>query len=285
MGRKSANKAGRADKVDKPDKPDKPDQVGKRHKAAKAGGGKAKAKIDKTKAKVDKTKAKVQRALAVVPALMSEQSARDPAPDPAQAEATTVDFWFDPLCPWAWLTSRWMLDVERVRPVKTFFHVMSLSVLNSGRDLDEGYQRTMDQGWGPVRVALAVGEQYGQEQLAAFYTALGTRIHEGGQGLGRDTILDALADVGLPPELADRADTGDHDDALRASHHAGMAAVGNDVGTPVIHVNGAAIFGPVFSPRPKGEEAGRVFDAVVALSCYEGFFELKRSRNRSPVFD
>ena len=140
----------------------------------------------------------------------------------------------------------------------------------------------MDQGWGPVRVALAVGEQYGQEQLSAFYTALGTRIHEGGQGRGRDTILAALADVGLPPELADRADTGDHDDALRASHYAGMAAVGNDVGTPVIHVNGAAIFGPVFSPRPKGEEAGRAFDAVLALASYPGFFELKRTRDGRP---
>jgi mycothiol-dependent nitroreductase-like protein len=162
---------------------------------------------------------------------------------------------------------------------------MSLSVLNAGRDVSESYQRTMDQGWGPVRVALAVGEQYGQEQLAAFYTAIGTRIHEGKEGLGRDTILGALADVGLPPELADRADTGDHDDALRASHHAGMEAVGDDVGTPVIQVNGASIFGPVVSPRPRGEEAGRVFDAVVALISYEGFFELKRTRNVSPVFD
>jgi hypothetical protein len=189
------------------------------------------------------------------------------------------------LCPWAWLTSRWILDVETVRPVKTCFHVMSLSVLNQDRDLGEGYQRTMDQGWGPVRVALAVGEQYGQEQLSAFYTAIGTRIHERGEGLGRDTLLGALADVGLSPDLADRADTGDHDDALRASHHAGMTAVGNDVGTPVIHVNGAAIFGPVFSPRPKGEEAGRVFDAVVALTSYPGFYELKRTRTVAPVFD
>jgi hypothetical protein len=178
-----------------------------------------------------------------------------------------------------------MLEVEAVRPVKTFFHVMSLSVLNSGRELSESYQRTMDQGWGPVRVALAVGQQYGQEQLAAFYTALGIRIHEGGQDLGRPTILGALADVGLPPELADRADSGDHDDALRASHDAGMAAVGDDVGTPVVHVNGAGIFGPVFSARPKGEEAGRMFDAVVTLTADPAFFELKRSRSVGPTFD
>ena len=209
----------------------------------------------------------------------------EPLPAPTVAETTAVDFWFDPMCPWAWLTSRWILDVETVRPVKTTFHVMSLSVLNSGRDHSESYQRRLDEGWGPVRVALAVGEQYGQEQLSAFYTALGTRIHEGKQGRGRDTILDALADVGLPPELADRADTGDYDDDLRASHHAGMAPVGDDVGTPVIHVNGSAIFGPVFSPRPRGEEAGRAFDAVVALTSTSGFFELKRTRNVAPSFD
>ena len=240
-----------------------------------------KKKAEKAAAKAAaKAKAEVERSLATTPAPVASA-----VPEPPTAETTTVDFWFDPLCPWAWLTSRWILDVETVRPVKTTFHVMSLSVLNSGRDLSESYQRTMDQGWGPVRVALAVGEQYGQEQLAAFYTAIGTRIHGGKQGLGRDTILGALSDVGLPPELADRADIGDHDDALRASHHAGMAPVGDDVGTPVIHVNGAAIFGPVISSRPKGEEAGRVFDAVVELTTNPRFFELKRTRNVSPVFD
>jgi len=238
-------------------------------------GKRSKKKADKA-AKAAKVKVRAEKSLAAPAAPRSE---------PLAAETTAVDFWFDPLCPWAWLTSRWMLEVETVRPVKTSFHVMSLSVLNSGRDLSESYQQTMDQGWGPVRVALAVVEQYGQEQLAAFYTAIGTRIYEGEQGLGRDTILGALADVGLPPELADRADTGDHDDALRASHHAGMAAVGDDVGTPVIHVNGAAVFGPVFSRRPKGEEAGRLFDAVVELACYPGFFELKRTRNAAPTFD
>jgi hypothetical protein len=198
---------------------------------------------------------------------------------------TTVDFWFDPRCPWAWLTSRWMLEVEKVRPVKTVFHVMSLSVLNQGREVSEDYQRSLDAGWAPVRVALAVEQHYGQEQLSAFYTAIGTRLHPQHEELNRGTIEAALTDVGLPPELADAGETGDNDDALRASHHAGMDPVGMDVGTPVIHVAGVAFFGPVMSPAPTGEEAGTVFDGVLQLASYPGFFELKRTRTVAPIFD
>ena len=208
-----------------------------------------------------------------------------PPGQPKGAAVQTVDFWFDPICPWAWMTSRWMLEVERVRPVKTVFHIMSLSVLNEGRDLPEGYRNMLDQGWAPVRVALAVEERYGQEQLRAFYTAVGTRIHPGDEGSGRDTLEAALRDVGLPPELADAGDVGDNDEALRASHHQGMDPVGQDVGTPVIHVGDVAFFGPVMSPAPKGEEAGRVFDGVLALASYPGFFELKRTRTVDPIFD
>lgn len=203
---------------------------------------------------------------------------------PPVRQTTIVDFWFDPQCPWAWLTSRWMLEVEAVRPVRTIFHVMSLSVLNDERDLSEDDRANMDAGWPHVRVALAVGEQYGQEQLSAFYTALGTRIHLDRQGLRRDTLEGALADVGLPPELIELGFTGDNDDALRRSHHEGMEPVGYEVGTPVLHVNGAAFFGPVFSPRPTGEEAGRVFDGVLAVASYPGFFELKRTRTVDPIF-
>lgn len=202
--------------------------------------------------------------------------ARGTSSSVTQPELTTVDLWFDPQCPWAWLTSRWMLEVEKVRPVKTHFHVMSLSILNQDREVT---------GWAPVRVALAVEEQYGQEQLAAFYTAIGTRLHPRQEGLTRATIEGALSDVGLSPQLADAGDTGDNDDALRRSHHAGMDPVGMDVGTPVIHVNGVAFFGPVITPRPTGETAGRLYDAVVQMASYPGFFELKRTRTADPVFD
>jgi len=197
---------------------------------------------------------------------------------------TTVDFWFDPTCPWAWMASRWMLEVEKLRPVKTVFHVMSLSVLHSGRDLDPSHQRSMDLRWAPARVALAVEEHYGQEQLSAFYTALGTRLFPGDEELGRSVLEGALSDVGLPPELADAGDTGDNDDALRASHHAGMEPVGLDVGTSVIHVNGIAFFGPVFTPAPKGEDAATVFDGVLKIASYPHFYELRRTRTLGPIF-
>ena len=196
-----------------------------------------------------------------------------------------VDLWFDPMCPWAWMTSRWLLEVEKVRDVHVDFHIMSLSVLNDGRDLDEGYQQAMDEGWAAVRVALGVEREHGQKALRDFYTAIGTRFHPGGEPKTRETIEGALSDVGLPVGLADLGETDAHDEALRASHHAGMDAVGDEVGTPVIHLNGKALFGPVISPAPKGEEAGNLFDGFAKVTAYEGFFELKRTRTVGPIFD
>ena len=206
---------------------------------------------------------------------------------------TDVDFWFDPLCPWAWMTSRWMLEVEKVRDVHTRFHVMSLSVLNEGRDLPEGYQRTMERGWLGVRTAILVEKEHGQEKLREFYTALGTRYHPQEEPQTIETVKAALSEVGADESLADRAaawqpgdESDDIDQALRASHHEGMDPVGDEVGTPVIHVNGLALFGPVISPAPKGEQAGELFDGFVKVTAYPGFFELKRSRNDvHPSFD
>jgi protein-disulfide isomerase-like protein with CxxC motif len=202
----------------------------------------------------------------------------------------TADFWFDPLCPWAWITSRWMLQVEQVRDVRTNWHVMSLALLNAGRDgLSDEYRERMTRAFGPVRVCIAAEQTKGSDVLLPLYTALGTRMHI--QRRGREeaeaeaVMAEALAEVGLPASLADAATSTDYDEALSASHQAGMELVGTDVGTPVIHVNGKATFGPVVTPVPKGESAGRLWDGVLLCLGTEGFFELKRTRDRRPAFD
>lgn len=200
-------------------------------------------------------------------------------------ERHIADFWFDPICPWAWMTSRWMLEVEKVRPVDVRWHVMSLAVLNSGRELDPKYAELMAQAWGPVRVVVAARELHGDEYVARLYTAMGTRIHPGGNKDYRAVIKEALAEVGLPEELADHADRDDFDAQLRASHHEGISKVGQDVGTPVIAVDDVAFFGPVVTPAPKGDAAGKLWDGVVLVAGTPGFYELKRTRDEGPIFD
>jgi 2-hydroxychromene-2-carboxylate isomerase len=211
-------------------------------------------------------------------------------PDSATAGTTTerqvVDFWFDPLCPWAWISSRWILQAAEVRPLDVQWHVMSLAYLNSGKDdISDEYRKLLAEAWGPVRVCIAAEQQFGPDVLLPLYTALGNRFHLEQKPKDRATIEEALAEAGLPVSLADAAETDEYDDALKKSHHAGMDQVGYEVGTPVISVAGVAFFGPVITPAPKGEAAGVLWDGVLAVAGTPGFFELKRSRDVAPSFD
>ncbi|MHB1547969.1 MAG: mycothiol-dependent nitroreductase Rv2466c family protein [Acidimicrobiales bacterium] len=198
---------------------------------------------------------------------------------------TVVDFWFDPICPWAWIASRWILEVAEVRRFTVRWHVMSLAYLNADKDLSDTYRQVMQEAWGPVRVCMAAAASHGEGSLLPLYTALGTRFHHERLPRTRDTIESALTEAGLPVALADAMDSYEYDEALAASHHAGMDQVGYDVGTPVISVDGVAFFGPVVSPIPRGEAAGRLWDGVLLVAGTDGFFELKRSRDREPLFD
>jgi protein-disulfide isomerase-like protein with CxxC motif len=200
-----------------------------------------------------------------------------------------MQFWFDPLCPWAWITSRWMLEVEKVRPVRVDWRIMSLAYLNliqhEGQGLTPEYLERMSKAWGPIRVVAAAAQEKGPDILGPIYTAIGTRLHNEGRRADPEVIPEALAELGLPASLADAADSTEFDDEIKRSHHEAFDVVGTDVGTPVIRIRGNAIFGPVITPIPRGEAAGRLWDGVALVTEADGFFELKRSRDRQPTFD
>jgi 2-hydroxychromene-2-carboxylate isomerase len=197
----------------------------------------------------------------------------------------TVDFWFDSTCPFAWITSRWMLEVEKVRPVTVNWRIMSLSVLNEGRDLDPGYMEHLEKAWLPARAATQVWDRYGNEAVGKYYTAVGTRIHNQGNKDYEAVIAEALKELGFDADILENAKTDILDEKLRASHQEGIDQVGDDVGTPVVAFNGTAFFGPVMTRIPRGEEAGRIFDGSVALAEFPYFYEIKRSRTTRPEFD
>ena len=207
------------------------------------------------------------------------------SPMTAASQTETVRMWFDPICPWAWLTSRWLMEVETVRDVTVSWSVMSLAVLNEGRELPAEYRELMERAWAPVRVVIAAARDHGPQVVKPLYDAMGTRIHLGGRQDLRQVCVEALADVGLPAQLVEVADGDAVDDLLRASHTEGISLVGTDVGTPVIAVGDVAFFGPVVSPAPTGESAGRLWDGCRLVAGTPGFFELKRTRTVGPIFD
>ncbi|GAA1509201.1 DsbA family protein [Sphaerisporangium rubeum] len=209
-------------------------------------------------------------------------------------ERTPVDFWFDPLCPWAWMTSRWIHEVQKVREIEPRWHIMSLAVLNEDKDISDDYRAVLKDAMASVRVLQAAAEKYGDDVLGDLYTAIGTRFHNEaalGDTKGEDrvaavrrTLGEALESLGLDPGLVAAADSTQYDDAVRRSHERGITLVGQEVGTPIIRVGDVAYFGPVVSPAPKGEAAGKLWDGVLLVAGTDGFFELKRSRTREPVF-
>ena len=204
-------------------------------------------------------------------------------------DSEDVQFWFDPLCPWAWITSRWMHEVEKVRPVRTEWKIMSLAYLNlvqhEGKGLTEEYLERMARAWGPVRICAAAAADAGPGVLGPLYTAIGTRFHNQGRREDPAVFTESLQEAGLPAWLADAAETDEFDEAIKKSHHEAFDQVGLDVGTPVLRIRGKALFGPVITPAPKGEAAGELWDGLVLVSKADGFFELKRTRDRAPSFD
>jgi 2-hydroxychromene-2-carboxylate isomerase len=205
--------------------------------------------------------------------------------DTDAAPKAVADFWFDPMCPWAWIASRWIKEVEQVRDIDVRFHVMSLTYLNEDKDVPEDYRARLADGWGPVRICMAVAQQYGDDALDRMYTELGLLLHNQKLPRERATFEAALVAAGLPAELADAADDPGFDEAIKKSHHAGIDQVGMEVGTPIIAYQDNALFGPVVTPIPRGEAAGRLWDGVQLVAATPGFFELKRTRDVKPSFD
>jgi predicted DsbA family dithiol-disulfide isomerase len=198
---------------------------------------------------------------------------------------TKAEFWFDPICPWAWMTSRWILEVEKVRDIEVHWNLFSLAHLNRDKELSEEYKKGLTRSWQATRVIAAAQKVKGSEITLPLYTAMSSRIHLQKMTVGQELFEQALVEVGLDSALAAAMNDESYNAAIIESHERGIKLVGNDVGTPIIAVEGAAFFGPVISPAPKGEAAGKLWDGVVGVASYPGFFEIKRSRTVGPIFD
>jgi 2-hydroxychromene-2-carboxylate isomerase len=197
---------------------------------------------------------------------------------------TNADFWFDPACPFAWITSRWILEVEKVRDIQVTWHIMSLAYLNQDKDISQDYRDFLKDAWGPVRVLAAAEQKHGDSVLLPLYTALGTARHLEKKPFTREVLAEALASVGLEEDLVEAMDDPGQDEWIKTSHHLGMDQVGNEVGTPTIAFGGQAFFGPVISKAPKGEAAGRLWDGFVLVTEYPFVYELKRARTHELDF-
>ena len=205
------------------------------------------------------------------------------------SNTSVVDFWFDPVCPYSWTASRWLREVEQRRPLRVRHHVMSLFLLNEHRtDVTADYRRNVESSRGPSRVATAAATRFGEQVLDAWYTAFGELVFDHWRRPSSAeyhvAVRAALAGVGLPGDLEDAMESDEHDEALRRSHASGVAPIGGEVGTPIVHIDGVAFFGPVLNAIPRGDDAVRVFDGARLLAGYPQFFELKRTRVRPPVF-
>ena len=194
-------------------------------------------------------------------------------------------FWFDPLCPWAWMTSRWILEVEKVRNIEVEWNLFNLAYLNRDKDVSAEYKEKLVKSWYCTRVIAAAQKEKGREITLPLYTAISSRIHLKKMEVGEELFKEALTEVGLDSALANEMTDETLDASIIENHERGIKMVGNDVGTPIIAIGDVAFFGPVISPAPKGEEAGKLWDGVVGVASYSGFFEIKRSRNVGPIFD
>ena len=198
---------------------------------------------------------------------------------------TKVEFWFDPMCPWAFITSRWILEVAKVREIEITWNIFSLPHLNKDREMPEKYKAIFANSWSCARIIKSVEKDFGKEKTLPLYTAISTRIHVLKEAVSKDLLSDSLKEVGLDSKYLAEMENSDWDKQIIESHERGIKLVGDDVGTPIIAINGIGFFGPVISPAPKGEEAGKLWDGVVLSASYPGFFEIKRSRTVGPIFD
>jgi hypothetical protein len=193
-----------------------------------------------------------------------------------------IELYVDPCCPFAWIAYQWLAEVRQHRALELGLHLMSLPMLNEHQSVSPGYRRLLAHTWGPARVAAAAVHQHGPDALAPLYEAMARRIFAGADHylvIREDlesVILDALSEVGLPARLARAATSDACDGPLRASHDAALAPIGNGVGTPIIHLDGSAFFGPVMTAVPRGSEALQVLDGLRLLAGYPRLFEIKR---------